>query len=492
MQRRTAANPHTGSHTCAATSPDISVRVQARRLLSSRRATALCRASDGDSAASTSGRSDLMKQLLRGPRPDLFQAHPKMRQLHHILRGNHSHLRGLERPLGIVVLPAYVWGTVSSLLGLQLVLPVLSGAAVGGLFAAMNRFCNRRVWPAPRQPITVIITGGSRGLGKAMAREFLAAGDRVLITSRTQEAVDVAVSELREEVAAGTLGTRGSVDDDEDAGGGKSYPQVVGVVCDVSEPAAVAAVEAAALKAFGRVDAWVNNAAYSGSFRFMVEQCDEQIEQVVYTNLLGTLLCTRQAISLFDRQREGGHVFNIDGAGADGFPTPNYAAYGATKAGITQLTATLQRELAGTPVRLHTVSPGMILTDLLLEGASTANKQAFNILCEHPETVAAFLVPRIKSAVARDSSGTYTRYLTPTSVLMRLATAPARLGRFFDGAGRAVYPSERDRILGRHAKATARRQAAARRQNGGLALAYNLSVLAGVLVMLAEAPMLRG
>lgn len=61
--------------------------------------------------------------------------------------------------------------------------------------------------------------------------------------------------------------------------------------------------------------------------------------------------------------------------GADGLPTPNYAAYGATKAGITHLTATLQRELAGTRVRLHTVSPGMILTDLLLEGATTANKQ---------------------------------------------------------------------------------------------------------------------
>ncbi|EFJ51061.1 hypothetical protein VOLCADRAFT_103703 [Volvox carteri f. nagariensis] len=395
-------------------------------------------------APSTSGRT-LIRQLLRGPRPELFQAHPKIRQLHHILRGNHSHLRGLERPLGTVFLPAYIWGAVSSLLGLHFALPAVSGAAVGGLFAAVNRFCNRRVWPSPRQPITVVITGGSRGLGKALAREFLAAGDRV-----------------------------------------------VGVACDVSDPAGLAAVEVAAVAAFGQVDAWVNNAGYSGAFQVLLDQRDEQIEQVVRTNLLGTLLSTRQAISLFSRQPGGGHVFNVDGAGADGFPTPNYAAYGATKAGVTHLTATLQRELEGTAVRLHTVSPGMILTDLLLEGATAANKQAFNILCEHPETVAAFLVPRIKSAVARDVSGTYTRYLTPTSALLRLATAPSRLGRFFDGSGQPVYPSERDRILGRHAKVTARLQAAARRQNGGLALAYNLSVLAGVLVMLAEAPVLRG
>lgn len=88
----------------------------------------------------------------------------------------------------------------------------------------------------------------------------------------------------------------------------------------------------------------------------------------------------------------------------------------------------------------------------------TPPAQAFNILCEHPETVAAFLVPRIKSAVARDVSGTYTRFLTPGSALYRLATAPARLGRFFDKEGRAVYPPERERLMGRHAKSTARAQ----------------------------------
>jgi hypothetical protein len=243
---------------------------------------------------------------------------------------------------------------------------------------------------------------------------------------------------------------------------------------------------------------------------------------------------------------------------------------GATKAGITQLTGSLQRELADSPVKLHTLSPGMILTDLLLEGATTANKQvrgratmslptpgpvrctphatrgsaaqlaaceppprraaraaplaqppaprrpahelpsshlipspmttlptlhapqAFNILCEQPETVAAFLVPRIKSAVARNASGTYTRFLTPTSALLRLATAPAKIGRFFDAAGEPVYPDERERLVGRHAKATARAMAAVRRQGTGLVVAYSLSVMVGVAVLLVEAPMLRG
>lgn len=194
----------------------------------------------------------------------------------------------------------------------------------------MHRVCNRKLWAAPRQPLTVVVTGGSRGLGKALAREFLAAGDRVLLTSRTQAAADAAVRELREEVAAlngccpqvrkewlgrksvggvGVLLRRGSAGSwacyvvvgagRGAAGEGSGWltstvhvceciqpcaapapMQVVGVAADVSDAVGVAAVEAAALSSFGRVDAWVNNAGYSGSFQPLVEQTDAQIEQV--------------------------------------------------------------------------------------------------------------------------------------------------------------------------------------------------------------------
>lgn len=80
---------------------------------------------------------------------------------------------------------------------------------------------------------------------------------------------------------------------------------------------------------------------------------------------------------------------------------------GSTKASFPQLAATLRAELSSTHVGIHVLSPGMMLTDLLLEGATQANKQAFNILCEHPETVAAFLVPRVRSAVCCGLNGTY-------------------------------------------------------------------------------------
>lgn len=65
-------------------------------------------------------------------------------------------------------------------------LPIATGAGIGAVFALLNRYCNVRVHIAPAQPLCVVLTGGSKGLGKALARELLLGGDRVLLTSRTQ------------------------------------------------------------------------------------------------------------------------------------------------------------------------------------------------------------------------------------------------------------------------------------------------------------------
>ncbi|KAF5839514.1 hypothetical protein DUNSADRAFT_585 [Dunaliella salina] len=274
-----------------------------------------------------------------------------------------------------------------------------------------------------------------------MARELLKAGDQVLITSRSQSSLEAAMQDLQRECG-----------DD------------------------------------SKVDVWINNAAYSGAFQPFTELSTEQLAEVVSTNLMGVLYCSRQALSLFAKQPGGyGHLFNMDGAGADGLPTPNYAAYGATKAGILQLTRTLEQEAEDTEAHVHMLSPGMILTNLLLEGATTANKQAFNLLAEHPETPAAFLVPRIRTAVARGLRGTYAKYLTPPRILLKLLSAPFYFNKFFDEEGNAVYLSEHERIYGRGAKSTERRLAAARSRKGGLQVAYSLSLAFAVALCLVDA-----
>lgn len=77
---------------------------------------------------------------------------------------------------------------------------------------------------------------------------------------------------------------------------------------------------------------WICNAGYSGSFKPFLAADPSTIEAVVKTNLLGTLLCAREAGRLMLQQKLGGHIFMMDGAGADGSATPQYAAYGKLSA----------------------------------------------------------------------------------------------------------------------------------------------------------------
>ena len=69
------------------------------------------------------------------------------------------------------------------------------------------------------------------------------------------------------------------------------------------------------------------------SLQSFLDASPEQITEVVQTNLLGTMLCTKAAMHVMASQKKGGHIFNMDGAGANNLPSPMYAAYGATKAG---------------------------------------------------------------------------------------------------------------------------------------------------------------
>lgn len=137
-----------------------------------------------------------------------------------------------------------------------------------------------------------------------------------------------------------------------------------------------------------------------------------------------------------------------------------------------------------TPVGVHTLSPGMVLTELLLEGATQQNKQVFNILCEQPETIAAYLVPRVRTVAARSVRSSYIKYLTTTRALSFFLSAPARAGRYFDSGGNAVYASERERVLGDAAKRTERLADKAARRTTWLALAYSASLAASYLVFM--------
>ncbi|TYI07510.1 hypothetical protein ES332_A10G232300v1 [Gossypium tomentosum] len=217
-------------------------------------------------------------------------------------------------------------------------------------------------------PFNVLITGSSKGIGYALAKKFLIAGDNVIICSRSAERVESAVNNLREE--------------------------------------------------YGEQRVWINNAGSNAySYKPLAEASDEDLIEVVSTNTLGLMICCREAIKMMLQQPRGGHIFNIDGAGSDGRPTPRFAAYGATKRSVVHLTKSLQAELQMQDVKnvvVHNLSPGMVTTDLLMSGATTKQAKFFiNVLAEPAEVVADYLVPNIRSIPASGSwKPTYIRFLT--------------------------------------------------------------------------------
>ncbi|XP_056697349.1 chlorophyll(ide) b reductase NOL, chloroplastic isoform X2 [Spinacia oleracea] len=238
-------------------------------------------------------------------------------------------------------------------------------------------------------PFNVLITGSSKGIGYALAKEFLKAGDSVIICSRGGERVESAVQSLRAE--------------------------------------------------FGDLLVWINNAGSNAySYKPLAESSDEDLIEVVTTNTLGLMICCREAMKLMLNQPRGGHIFNIDGAGSDGRPTPRFAAYGATKRSVVHLTKSLQAELQMQDVKnvvVHNLSPGMVTTDLLMSGATTKQAKFFiNVLAEPAEVVAEYLVPNVRSVAGSGSTKpTYVRFLTGlkayTQIFSRIVFG-ARRNRF--------------------------------------------------------------
>ncbi|KAI3448727.1 hypothetical protein Pfo_005392 [Paulownia fortunei] len=246
-------------------------------------------------------------------------------------------------------------------------------------------------------PYNVLITGSSKGIGYALAKEFLKAGDNVIICSRSEERVKSALESLQVE-------------------SGKQH--VWGTKCDVREGDDVKNLVGFAQEQLTYIDIWINNAGSNAySYKPLMEASDEDLIEVVSTNTLGLMICCREAINMMQTQPRGGHIFNIDGAGSDGRPTPRFAAYGATKRSVVHLTKSLQAELRMQDVKnviVHNLSPGMVTTDLLMSGANTKQAKFFiNVLAEPAEVVAQYLVPNIRS-IPTNGSGkpTYIRFLT--------------------------------------------------------------------------------
>ncbi len=184
----------------------------------------------------------------------------------------------------------------------------------------------------------VLVSGGTRGIGKAIAQGFAERGARVVITGRNQEAAEAAAQEIT-------------------SGGDPVRP----MVCDVANSDAIERLVDRCLSDFGRIDTLVNSAGVNQR-KPAAEVTEEEYDFIVDVNLKGSVLLCQAVGRQMIRQGKGSQI-NI-GSLTTHRPLKNLLPYAVSKAGIAQLTRLLALEWGSKGVRVNGIAPGFILTDL--------------------------------------------------------------------------------------------------------------------------------
>jgi 3-oxoacyl-[acyl-carrier protein] reductase len=184
-----------------------------------------------------------------------------------------------------------------------------------------------------------LITGGGRGIGKAVALAYAREGAKVAICARTGSEVDQAAQEIRAVKA-----------------------ESKGWTCDVSVEEAVKEFVAGAVREFGRIDILVNNAGVMTRPASITELDIKKWDYTIAVNLRGPFLVTQAVLPLMMKQRSGSiiNVSSMIGRGA----YANFIAYATSKWGLEGFTQTLAAEVRSHNIRANTVEPGVVATKL--------------------------------------------------------------------------------------------------------------------------------
>lgn len=252
-----------------------------------------------------------------------------------------------------------------------------------------------------------VITGSTKGIGLGLAREFLKHGHSVVVSGRTQAAVDAALESLAAETS--------------------ETARALGCPCDVTDLAQVQALWDAAIADFGRVDYWINNAGLIHDYKNISELPTEDFARIVQTNLTGVMHGTQVAVAGLRDQEGGGWIYNMEGFGSDGMTRPGLTLYGTTKRATTYFTGSAIKELKDTPVKVGYLNPGIVMTDLgmgdtkALPKEERRKKKFLMIIGDTVEDVTSNLVPRI---LANTKHGKRIAWMTPWKLLGRVLLSP--------------------------------------------------------------------
>ncbi|WP_214476954.1 SDR family oxidoreductase [Mesorhizobium sp. dw_380] len=203
----------------------------------------------------------------------------------------------------------------------------------------------------------LLVTGGSRGIGAAICRLGSKAGYRVAVNYATnRNAADALVAEIR-------------------AAGGEAFP----IKGNVGVESDVVAMFGAVDRAYGRLDAFVNNAGIVDLKARVDEMYVARLERMMRINVVGAFLCAREAVKRMSTRYggTGGAIVNISSAAAVLGSPGEYVDYAASKGAIDTLTIGLAREVALEGIRVNAVRPGIIDTDIHASGGQPDRVERF-------------------------------------------------------------------------------------------------------------------
>lgn len=195
-----------------------------------------------------------------------------------------------------------------------------------------------------------VITGSSKGIGKAIALEFASKGYNVVLNARDERELSEALNDMRKSLEG-------------------NKERVTYLAGDISQENVCTSLIDYTIKTFGRIDVLVNNAGIGGAQKQINELTTAEWDYVIDVNLKGAFLCTREALkrmtydSKTNSTRSGYSIINISSV-HESIPQPQSAPYSASKGGMEMLTKTVALEVADKGIRVNGIAPGAIATDM--------------------------------------------------------------------------------------------------------------------------------
>ena len=242
-----------------------------------------------------------------------------------------------------------------------------------------------------------VVTGSSKGIGKAIAVEFAKEGYNIVLNARDENELSDAVTDLKNII-------------------GGDEKRITYLAGDISRENICSSLIEHAIKTFGRIDVLINNAGIGGAQKSVYELTSDEWDYVIDVNLKGAFFCIREAVKRMteDGKSRGRNqsIINISSV-HESIPQPQSAPYSASKGGMEMLTKTVALELADKAIRVNGIAPGAIATDMnkeILEDEQKKKEEEMRIPMHRigrPEEIA-----KVALFLASDAAS----YMTGTTV----------------------------------------------------------------------------